>query len=229
MYTQPCTISLICACFVLDFSEMSSKQILNSNQNVAAYSIKQLKGILRVNEEEIRLLSKMRHENIITLLGVVKKDGSENLPLLVMEAVHCDLFYYLNNTNFITWNEDLIILQGICNGLVYLHEVKSIIHNNVSTHNILLTKNLVVKLSNFESAVKLHPCANKVTGYSADLLSLGEVLSVILSLKYCDIHTTDEEDVKRLMLFLFELCTSTQLNSRSTSYDILKALNSHKK
>ena len=67
----------------------------------------------------------MRHENIIALFGVVYGDRPEDtLPLLVMEGVQCDLFYYLNNTELISWHDDLIILQGICGGLAYLHMVK---------------------------------------------------------------------------------------------------------
>ena len=171
----------------------------------------------------------MRHENIITLLGVSFGDRpGHTLPLLVMEGVQCDLFYYLNNTAFVSWYDDLMILQGICSGLTYLHMGKSIVHNNISTHTILLTKNVVVKISNFECAVKIYEDVKKFVSYSSDLFSLGEVISVILSLKYCGTLTADEEAIKQLMLFVFDLCTHKQLEGNTTSYDILKAVNNHK-
>ena len=206
---------------------MFPKKIFKSavdSSKVAEYSVDQLKEILKGNENEIRLLSKMRHENIITLFGVSYDKSGDNLPLLVLEGVHCDLCYYLNNSKFISWDEDLMILQGICNGLVYLHEGEGVIHNNISTCSILLSKNLVAKLSSFEHAVEIH----KTTSYSSDLLSLGEVISVIL-IKYLDTNNADEESAKQLMMSLFELCTNTQSEGEVTSSDILKRLNNHKK
>ena len=195
------------------------------NPNVTAYSINQFADVLKGNEEEIRWLSKMRHENIITLFGVSYGNTlGDTLPLLVMEGVQCDLFYYLNNTEIISWHDDLMILQGICSGLAYLHMGKSIIHNNISKHTILLTKNVVVKISNFECAVKIHENVNKAICYSSDLFSLGEVISVILSLKYCGTLTADEESIKQLMLTVFNMCTNMQSKGNITSYDILKAL-----
>ena len=172
----------------------------------------------------------MKHENIITLFGVGYGDRPrDTLPLLVMEGVQCDLFYYLNNTEFISWHDDLMILQGICSGLAYLHIGQHIIHNNISTHTILLTKNMVVKISNFECAVKIHEDVNNATCYSSDLFSLGEVVSIILSLKYCDKLTADEECIKHLMLSVFNLCANMQSKGNITSYDILIALNDCKR
>ena len=221
------TTGLLCS------SDTSPKKIYKAavvNPNVTAYSIHQVADILSGSKEEIRLLSKMRHENIIALFGVVYGDRPEDtLPLLVMEGVQCDLFYYLNNTALFSWHDDLIILQGICGGLAYLHMGKGIIHNNISTHTILLTKDMVVKISNFEYAVKIHGDVNKATCYSSDLLSLGEVISTILGLKYSGTLTTDKESIKELMVSMNEMCTNTQSNNDITSYDILKALNDHKK
>ena len=203
-----------------------------TNPNAAAYRIDRLKEILDGNEAEIKWLSKMRHENIIILLGIFYKDGSENiLPMLVMESVQCDLHHYLSHTaESAFWNEDLMILKGISSGLMYLHEVQSIIHNRISTKSIMLTKDLVVKLSNFECSVKIDKYTNKsVFSQSSDMLLFGKVMSDIICLKYVQTHTEDDESLKQLMQSLFEWCTTTQLNSRPTSCDILLALKEHKK
>ena len=202
-----------------------------TNPNVEAYSIDQLKQILRGSENETILLSEMRHENIITLLGVVYSDRSGNtLPILVMESVQCDLHDYLQSTESTSWNEDLIILQGISRGLVYLHEVKSIIHNYISIRTILLTKDLVVKLSNFESAVKIHDsCNTSVFSNSSDILLFGKIILSIICLKYHDTHTEDDKSFKKLMEPLHKKCTSTLLECRPTAGYILNALNEYKR
>ena len=212
------------------FSSLSAAMYKSptTNPNAAACSAKQLKEILDGNETEIKLLSKMRHENIITLLGVFYENGSGiALPMLVMESIQCDLHrYLLDNAEKPFWNEDLIILQGISSGLVYLHEVQSIIHNRISTKSILLTKDLVVKLSNFECSVHIDKSINK-SNFSHDIILLGKVMSDILSLRYCHTHTEDDESLKQLMVSLFEWCTSTLC--RPTSNDILYALKKHKR
>ena len=174
----------------------------------------------------------MRHENIITLLGVYYQDRSGNvLPMLVMESVQCDLEHYLlHYTEITTCNEDLSILQGISSGLMYLHEIKSIIHNRVCTNSVLLTKDLVVKLSNFESVIIMDKSTDKVVfSQSSDMFLFGIILSKILSVRHSHSHTEDDESLKKLLHSLFELCTSTQLNCRPTFCDILKALKEHKR
>ena len=217
------------------FCSLSSSVMYKSqatNSNAAAYSIDRLKEILNGNETEVKCLSKMRHENIITLLGIFCEDGSGNiLPMLVMESIHCDLkCYLLNNAESTFWNEDLTILQGISSGLMYLHEVQSIVHNRISIKSIMLTKDLVVKLSNFECSVKIGKGIDKsVFPQSSDIFLFGKVMSDILSIRYVRTHTEDDESLKQLMESLFEKCTSTQLNCRPTSYDILLALKNHKK
>ena len=215
------------ALYYVDSSKNIYKSAVDSS-NATAYSKDQIEEILKSNEHEISLLCQMRHENIITLFGVSYDKSGDNLPLLVMEGVHCDLYYYLNNSEFISWDEDLMILQGICNGLVYLHEGENVVHKNVTTRSILLTKNLVVKLSSFEYAAKFHKDDSKSMYYSFDLYSFGSVMSVMHSLKYGVTRTTDGEGVKQLTS-LFEMCTNAQLDGAVTSYDILQALNNYKK
>ena len=171
----------------------------------------------------------MRHENIITLLGVVYGvSPGDTLPLLVMQGVQCDLLFYMNNAKLLSCNDDVMILQGICSGLTYLHMCQSIIHNNISTHTILLTKDVVVKISNFECAAKISD-DSKATCYSPDLLSLGEVICFIVGLKYSGTLTADNESIKELMLSAFDKCTNMQSKGGNTSYDILKFLNNHNK
>lgn len=211
-------------------SSMYKSQV--TDPNAAAYPIDRLEEILVGNKTEVKWLSKMRHENIITLLGVFYEDGSGNiLPMLVMESIHCDLKHYLlnNAAESAFWNEDLTILQGISSGLVYLHEVHSIIHNRISIKSIMLTKDLVVKLSNLECSVKIDKHTDKsVFSQSSDILLFGKVISDILCLKYIHTHTEDDESMKQLMQSLFEWCTTTQLHSRPTSCEILQALKDHK-
>ena len=222
-------------CFTYIGSSDESSSLFKSqatDPNVAAYSIKQFQEILDGNENEIKWLSKMRHENIITLFGIFYEDRQGSiLPMLVMESVQCDLKHYLlENVERPFWNVILIILQEISSGLMYLHEVQNIIHNRISIKSIMLTKNLVVKLSNFECSVKIEKFTDKsIFSQSPDIYLFGKVISDILSIRCSHTHTEDDESLKQLMQSLFERCTTTELNCRPTSYNIWHSLKKHKK
>ena len=74
--------------------------------------------------------------------------------MLVMESVEYDLNYCLEHKYLASWEVLCFVLKGIASGLIYLHEVASVVHNNISLWSILLTKYFVVKISSFESATE---------------------------------------------------------------------------
>jgi len=191
------------------------------------YTTDQLTDILKGNKNEIRLLRDMRHENVISLLGVYYEDRSAGiiLPMLVMESVQCDLHQYLSNHNSTSWEENLIIIQGISSGLIYLHDVKNIAHNSISTTNILLIKLLVVKLSNFQSAIKI----NSASSHSSDIFQFGKVVSSISSVRHSDtVNSEDEQSFTYVMHSLVKLCSNENWKCPTTSRDILQILNTYK-
>jgi serine/threonine protein kinase len=53
------------------------------------------------------------------------------------------------------WPSRLCILQGICEGLLYLHEHCRIIHRDIDPSNILLSDDLIPKISDFGLATLL--------------------------------------------------------------------------
>ena len=53
------------------------------------------------------------------------------------------------------WPSRLHIMQGICEGLLYLHEHFRIIHRDIDPSNILLTECMIPKISDFGLATKL--------------------------------------------------------------------------
>ncbi|XP_065908348.1 uncharacterized protein [Dysidea avara] len=130
----------------------------------------QLGQILQTLMNELHHLCKMRHENIITLLGVCYESDLNAIPMLVMEAVEFDLCCCLESNALTSWGALCAILQGIASGLVYLHEVHHVLHNNVSTRSVLITKHFIAKLSSFEHATKASGT------YKVDISSFGHVM-----------------------------------------------------
>ena len=97
--------------------------------------------------EECRLLSQVRHPNIVQFLGVYFK--SEGMaPILVMEFLENNLTSCIDNHGVLPEEITHTILRDVAVGLCYLHGQKpSIIHRDLSANNVLLTPNMNAKIS----------------------------------------------------------------------------------
>ncbi|GMP33034.1 hypothetical protein CsSME_00006531 [Camellia sinensis var. sinensis] len=89
---------------------------------------------LREFTNEVRLLLKIQHKNLVTLLGCCA-DGPEKMLI----------YEYLPNKSLD------YVLFGIARGLLYLHEEapERIIHRDIKASNILLDEELNPKISDF--------------------------------------------------------------------------------
>ncbi|XP_074316572.1 cysteine-rich receptor-like protein kinase 10 [Silene latifolia] len=101
---------------------------------------------------EVKLLLRTQHKNLVTLLGCCI-DGDEKM--LVYEYLpNKSLDYFLFNKDksvALDWAKRYRIIIGIARGLLYLHEEapERIIHRDVKASNILLDKDLNPKISDF--------------------------------------------------------------------------------
>ena len=112
--------------------------------------------------QECLLHSKLKHENVVKMLGVsYDATDQSNLNLfLVMEQMKYTLAQLINEL-FIPMYVKLSILEDVSAGLRYLHS-RDIVHCGIDPVNILLTVDLVAKIGDFGDA-KL----NKVGLYTA--------------------------------------------------------------
>ena len=97
--------------------------------------------------------SNLRHPNLVQFLGVYYPDNAVSLPWLIMEKLYASLTNFLQKYSFA---RKISILQDVSLGIQYLHS-KSIVHRDISSNNILLTKHLVAKLSDFGVAKMIDP------------------------------------------------------------------------
>ncbi|PWA67177.1 hypothetical protein CTI12_AA312470 [Artemisia annua] len=100
--------------------------------------------------KEIMMLSRYRHENIVSLLGFSDEDGES---LLVYEYLpNKSLDMYLSSSH-LSWTQRLHICIGAACGLEYLHNpgvtTQRLLHRDIKSSNILLDENWNAKISDF--------------------------------------------------------------------------------
>ena len=102
--------------------------------------------------QECLLHSKLKHKNIVKMLGVSYDvtDQSSRNPFLIMELMKYTLAQLINEL-FIPMYVKLSILQDVSAGLRYLHS-HDIVHCGIDPVNILLTADLVAKIGDFGDA-----------------------------------------------------------------------------
>ena len=98
-------------------------------------------------EEECRLLSQVRHPNIVQFLGVCFQQRVR-APILVMEFLPTNLTSCIEQYGIFPKEISYSILHDVALGLCYLHsQTPAIIHRDLSSNNVLLTHNMTAKIS----------------------------------------------------------------------------------
>ena len=107
-------------------------------------------------EEECRLLSQIRHPNIVQFLGVYFQQ-EVRAPILVMEFLPTNLTSCIEQYGILPEEISYSILHDVALGMCYFHsQIPPIIHRDLSSNNVLLTPNMTAKISSLGVAKILH-------------------------------------------------------------------------
>ena len=101
--------------------------------------------------------SRLRHPNIVRFFGIYLSPGAR-VPSLVMERLHCSLTNLLEQTPVISIGTKLSILYDVSLGVRYLHSrTPPIIHRDLSSNNVLLSKGMEGKIGDLGTARLVDP------------------------------------------------------------------------
>ncbi|XP_042451133.1 probable serine/threonine-protein kinase SIS8 isoform X3 [Zingiber officinale] len=98
---------------------------------------------------EIYILSRLRHPNVILFLGACMKPPHLSM---VTEYMEMGSLYYLihmsGQKKKLSWRKRLKMLRDICRGLMCIHRMK-IVHRDLKSANCLVDKHWAVKICDF--------------------------------------------------------------------------------
>ncbi|KAM3262239.1 hypothetical protein ACQJBY_052751 [Aegilops geniculata] len=205
------------------------------NKNVAVKKISVNKDTVseKLFRREVDSLMKIKnHQNLVRFLGfcsnkarVVKEQTGSEEPIYfqIMDILLC--FEYISNGSLdkhitdelrgLTWDTRFDIIRGICEGMRYLHEDKSIIHMDLKPANILLDDHMIPKITDFGQsrfAENTHTedifitrgygapeyLKDGTTSEKADIYSLGVVIQELVT------GSKDSRDTTHMSLYQYD-------------------------
>lgn len=200
-------------------------------QMIQLVAAKLLKSECNVNYlvNEINLAKKIRHENILELLGVSIGYEDENLPRYI-----CLIYPYMQNGSLfeclnhgarcnkgekIPWQKRLDIAKKVAQGIEYLHTFHEgvIIHRDIKTANILIDENLSPKLGDFTLVRQLDSLKQGETEYSQNVIGT----SVYMPPEAFRGDISTKFDVFSFGIVLLELLTGLKPFNDSAGEDLL--------
>ncbi|XXG57224.1 hypothetical protein AAC387_Pa03g4437 [Persea americana] len=104
-------------------------------------------------ENEVQLLTRVHHRNLVSFIGYCQEDG--NMALIYEYMTQGNLGSHLsvtdNYSNALSWDRRLHIALDVAQGLEYLHDdcKPAVIHRDVKTANILLNERLEANIGDF--------------------------------------------------------------------------------
>ncbi|KAF9678384.1 hypothetical protein SADUNF_Sadunf07G0029400 [Salix dunnii] len=159
--------------------------VYRANINGCVLAVKKTKDDVT---EELKILQKVSHANLVKLMGMSSESDREGHRFLVYEyAENGSLDKWLHpksessssSVGFLTWKQRMSVALDVANGLQYMHEHTQprAVHKDIRTSNILLDSTLRAKIANFSMATT----ATDSMMLKDDVFDFGVVLLELLS------------------------------------------------
>ena len=193
------------------FSKIYAGYTLFSNKDVAIKRIRnsKYKKNTKLLDREIEIMKSLSHPNIIRLYDVIRDRSTMYIVMEMCE--NGDFSKFLNNRPLREKHAHRFLHQ-ITSGLKYLHENK-IIHRDLKPHNILLTKNFVLKISDFGLA-KIFDDTMSETICGSPLYMAPEILTYQ--------RYNSKADLWSVGIILFEMLAGTTPYTSSSIYELVQ-------
>ncbi|XP_023733174.1 L-type lectin-domain containing receptor kinase IX.1 [Lactuca sativa] len=99
---------------------------------------------------EVRIISRLRHRNLVQLTGWCHEKGELLLVYEFMENGSLDMHLF-KGKSLLAWGTRYKIAQGLASALLYLHDEweQCVLHRDIKSSNVMLDSNFNTKLGDF--------------------------------------------------------------------------------
>nr|XP_043638106.1 wall-associated receptor kinase 3-like [Erigeron canadensis] len=158
---------------------------------------------------EVIILSKINHPNIVKLLGCCLET---HVPLLVYEYItNNTLCHHIHKEGTMNFETRLKIATETAKALYYMHSTTQIIHRDVKPSNILLNDEFSAKLSDFGISRFVPPGQSHLSTY------VKGTIGYVDPEYFCTNKLSQKSDVYSFGVVLVELLTGTKIHSLEIS------------
>ncbi|XP_048324623.2 L-type lectin-domain containing receptor kinase IV.2-like [Ziziphus jujuba] len=134
------------------FGKVYRGKLPNSHVEIAVKRVSHdSKQGMRQFVAEISSMGRVRHRNLVQLLGYCRRRGELLLVYDYMPNGSLDKFLFSNEKPNLNWSQRFRILRGVASALLYLHEEweQVILHRDIKASNVLLDADLNGRLGDF--------------------------------------------------------------------------------
>lgn len=138
----------------------------NEKVAIKSYSASILNNDINSVKNEMDIMSKMRHKNIVEFKGLCLRKDRPSASLVTKFAERGELGHALYNSRIVRRKGDPLrfkIVLGLAEGLKYLHSYH-VIHRDIKPANILLDNNFEPMLTDFGFSKFIDESTDKMTG-----------------------------------------------------------------
>ncbi|KAL5556705.1 hypothetical protein UlMin_038941 [Ulmus minor] len=157
---------------------------------------------------EVKIISKLRHRNLVQLLGWCHDGGEYLLVYEFMPNGSLDTHLFGKRTP-LSWGVRYKISQGLASALLYLHEEweQCVVHRDIKSSNIMLDSSFNVKLGDFGLARLMdHELGHQTTGLVG---TVGYMAPEYISTG----RASTESDVYSFGVVALEIATGRKVNN----------------
>ena len=174
---------------------------------------------------QLKLLSRVRHPNIVQFLGV--HSGSVDPPLLVYELLPITLSECLSKYDLPPLSVSLTILRDVAQALCCLHH-HYIVHGLVSASSVYLGRDMSAKLGEVGTDIVTSSLQSATDGIeptiSVDIHSYGQLMQTLLDLPSAEsplTSTVNSASLKQTLSSLSHQCLQADAHHRPSAPTLL--------